>query len=750
MVERYLGEPPAIPPAVRTRIEKALGGRPIQLYAPADLDASLRLHRSWVALGETAVAIADEAGGEVRVIAREAIRRLRTERGLSASTMRLLGGEGETPLAELRFTHRQRDLMGNIEFVLARGIGGEATAVPDDDDGVYLDGLSGPIARAQATVAGDEMSVVWRLLGYLKPYAPQVALGMAAAVLLALASLAPPYLTGKLVDEIVGPFQAGTESHGQAWAAAALLLVIITAAFLLRLLFLWVRLHVMAILGEYVAHDMRREVYDRVQSLSVRYFSKHQTGSILSRVGADTDRIWEFMAYGVVEVSLSLITLLSLSVVLVMMDWRLGIVMVAPVPLMVWAIIANGRNMQGHYTRAWRKWAGLNDVLADTIPGIRVVKAFHQEDRERRRFGERNRDMLETFNQVHASWTRFWPLLMLAIHGISIAIYWMALPRLLSEPAHPAHLSVGTLIAFLLFMGMFFQPIESFGQMSRMLNKALSSARRVFDMIDTQSDMPEGKRAPALGPLRGEIEFRDVHFGYDEVRPVLQGVTFRIEPGETIGVVGASGAGKTTLVNLIARFYDPRTGGGSVLIDGEDLREIEIGAVRRQIGLVEQDPFLFYGTILENIRYGEPEAGLDRVIEAARGADAHGFICRLPQAYDTVVGERGHTLSGGERQRVAIARALLGRPRILILDEAMSNVDSETEHRIQKVLDAEKGERTTLAIAHRLSTLKSADRILVLAEGRVVEMGTPRELLAREDGEFRRLSDLQKEERGEE
>ncbi|MFV1995624.1 MAG: DUF1854 domain-containing protein, partial [Verrucomicrobiales bacterium] len=567
-------------------------------------------------------------------------------------------------------------------------------------------------------------------------------------MLLAYSCLAPPYFTGVLIDEIIGPFQAGGGEADAPRRAAAWILVIISGAFLLRFALQWVRLHVMAILGEDVAHDMRRDVYGAVQRLGVPFFSRTSTGGVVSRVSSDTDRIWEFVAFGVVEVSLSLVTLLGVAIVLLVLDWRLGLAMVLPVPLMVWAILANARNMQGHYTRAWRKWAELNEVITDTIPGIRIVKAFVQERRENERFGKRNREMRETFNRVHASWTRFWPLLMLGIQAISIAVYWLALPRLFSEVSSPAHLTLGTLVTFLLFMGMFFQPIESFGQMSRMLTRALSSAQRVFDLIDAAPAPAEaqpgaGGAGQAQKPedrerWRGAVEFRDVCFGYEAARPVLRGVSFAVGAGETVGVVGASGAGKTTLANLLVKFYQVER--GAILVDGREIETLESAALRRRIGLVEQNPSLFQSSVLENLRYGKPDAERSEVISAARLVAGHAFILEMPQAYDTVVGERGHTVSAGERQRIALARALLTDPSILILDEAMSNIDVETDRAIRKSLAPLFAERTVLVIAHRLSTLEEVDRILVLAEGIIAEEGTPEQLLAKENGIYRRMA----------
>jgi ATP-binding cassette, subfamily B, bacterial len=396
----------------------------------------------------------------------------------------------------------------------------------------------------------------------------------------------------------------------------------------------------MAVLGEHVARDLRTQMYDHLHKLSVSYFSSKQTGSIISRVGSDSDRIWDFIAFGVVELSLSFLLLIGLSAVLIVLDWRLGLVMTVPLPILLVLIYRNGRIMHGFFLRAWRKWSNLTDALSDVVPGIRVVKAFDQAEHQKRRFGDRNEDFTDECFRIHHVWTGFWPILMLLVHSMTILTWVFALPRLLAHGT--VDLSIGTFVAFLLYMGMFFYPIEIIGQMSRLLNRALSSAHRIFDLLDTEPQLTERRDGAQLEPLRGAIEFREVTFGYDAVRQIIKGVSFRIEPGELIGLVGPSGSGKTTLANLLVRFYDVT--GGQIRIDGVPLPELALGAFRRQVGMVLQDPFLFHGTIMENIRYGIPEALLSDVIAAARAANAHDFICRLASGYDTVVGEHGHTL----------------------------------------------------------------------------------------------------------
>ena len=654
----------------------------------------------------------------------------------------ILGAPGEPALAVLRYTHRQRRAIENIAFLLREQI--EGRLVPPGDSGgdvEYIDSLAGPIRHAQAMVARNELAVLWRLLAYLMPYKRSLLIGLCAAALITLFSLVPPWLAGTLIDDVVEPAQEGRLAVEEASVLAGLAVAALAVVYVLRQLAARVRLRLMAVLGEYVARDLRTDLYEHMQKLSLSFYSRKKTGSLITRVSSDTDRLWEFLAFGVVDVSLSLVMLLGLSIVLLSLDWRLGLVMTLPVPLLCWLIYRHGERLNRVFLRAWRKWSSVTDVLGDTIPGMKVVKAFSQEERETKRFDRRNYDVTSEFNRIHEMWTTFWPVLMLAIHSMTIAVWAFALPRLLgtSTPS----LSAGTFVSFLLYTTMFVSPIEIIGQVARILNRATTSAHRVFEVLDTEPEVMDVPRPKRLEPVRGRLEFSNVTFGYDGLRQVLRGISFEVEAGEMIGLVGPSGGGKSTIANLIARFYD--VSGGAIRIDGIDLRELDSSHYRRQIGMVLQDPFLFHGTLLDNLRYGVPDASIDRVVDAAIAANAHDFICRLEHGYDTVVGERGHTLSGGERQRVSIARAILSDPRILILDEATSSVDTETENHIQDALDHLIADRTVIAIAHRLSTLRRATRLLVVEDGRIGEAGTHDELLERADGTYRRLYTMQRE-----
>jgi len=730
-----------MPEELRRRLDGNWDDR-VALYAVADLNEELCFGTTWIVAGFRGLVLI--SGERINQVPYASLQAVREQTGVSCSVLVLEGGGGRA-VARLRYTHRQRRGMADVRFWIERalreGVEGDPKGElrePGKADTLYLKRLLEPIQEAQSGL-GAKQKALWRLLGYLRPYRRRLVYGMAGASFVTLASLAPAYFTGRLLDTVIRPYQAGTMGGAEALATAWKVLGLLAGAYALRELFGWVRLSTMSVVGEYVAADLRRDLYAHMQRMGLKFFSSRQTGSLISRVITDTDRIWDFIAMGVVEVSVSLLLLLGLGTVLLSLDWRLGLAMAAPVPLVLFMIWRHGERMQALFLRAWRKWSGVSEVLSDTLPGIRVVKAFSKETHERRRFQARNRDAMTEFNRVHRHWAGFWPLLMLGVHATVLGVWALALPRLLGA-AGPA-LPLGRFVSFVLYMTMFSQPLEVIGQMSRMLNRAASSAHRIFEILDTVPEKTGGPGAIRPQVIRGQVEFESVAFTYDGIRPVLRDVSFAVRPGEMIGLVGPSGGGKSTLVNLIARFHEPNS--GRIVIDGIPSHRYDARALRRHVGMVLQDPYLFHGTILDNLRYAKPEATLDQVVEAARAAHAHDFICRLSHGYDTVVGERGHTLSGGERQRVSIARAILHDPRILILDEATSAVDTETERRIQEALDRLVQGRTVFAIAHRLSTLARADRIFAIREGRIVEAGTHGELLARPGGVYRELFELQ-------
>jgi ATP-binding cassette subfamily B protein len=408
--------------------------------------------------------------------------------------------------------------------------------------------------------------------------------------------------------------------------------------------------------------------------------------------------------------------------ILISIDPLLALVTLMPLPFIAWMIHYVRDKLRFGFEKVDRNWSEVNNVLSDTIPGIRVVKAFAQEDRENQRFIKANQRNLEVNDQVNRIWASFAPTVTLLTEVGLLVVWAFGIYQVANEK-----ITVGVLTAFLAYIARFYSRMDSMSRIVSHTQKAAAGAKRVFDILDHKSSVPEPTQAISMQqPVQGKIELRNVGFRYGN-RAVTKNINLDIQPGEMIGLVGHSGSGKSTLVNLICRFYDVSE--GTIKIDGVDVRSIAIDELRKQFGMVLQEPFLFFGTIAENIAYGKPEATRSEIVQAAKAANAHDFILRLPLGYDSLVGERGQSLSGGERQRISIARALLINPRILILDEATSSVDTTTEKEIQKALDNLVQGRTTLAIAHRLSTLRKADRLIVLDKGEVVEIGNHDELM---------------------
>jgi ATP-binding cassette subfamily B protein len=494
----------------------------------------------------------------------------------------------------------------------------------------------------------------------------------------------------------------------------------------------------MEYLGGRVVLDMRVELFDHLQMLSMGFFGRKQTGQIMSRVTNDIMRLQYFVAEGLQQIILNLLTIPVICVMLFGADPKLAALTLIPTPFMALGTLWFGRMIHRVYEKVWRRYSGLSAVLADSIPGIRVVKSFAQEDRESRRFQGRSSDLFTQEMEAVKLWVMFFPALgiMTAIGSLFIYGFGVKWNVLYGQP------TPGTLVMFTQLMWQFYMPVQALGEMNHRVQHALTAAERVFEVLDTKPEIADAPGSTKLDNTAGRVEFEHVTFSYEPGKPVLQDISFVAEAGQMVGLVGPSGAGKSTLVQLLSRFYDVDE--GEVLIDGHDLREVSLRSLRQQIGVVLQEPFLFHGTVAENIAYGVPDAAPNDIVAAAKAANAHDFVVNLPHGYDTLVGERGQLLSGGERQRVSIARAVLKNPRILILDEATSSVDTETEMLIQEALDRLVSNRTTFAIAHRLSTLRRSDKILVMEHGRIVETGTHDELLDG-DGLYSRLCKLQAE-----
>ena len=485
-----------------------------------------------------------------------------------------------------------------------------------------------------------------------------------------------------------------------------------------------VRGYMMAWVGQNITRRLQNETYEHLNALSIDFFHERDTGNLMSRITHDVSRLRDFIANGLQDIVGDSLTIIFMCAIMVHYNWKLALWTLIPIPCLIFFTIFFGKKMSKVYHVLWKRYANISTILASTIPGVRVVKAFARERYEINRFSDLTYQVFSGELNAAKLGTLYRPIMEFIVFT-GRTIIWLVGGWQIFQ----GDLSLGTLIMFQSYMMGFIRPVHTLCQMNERFIRAGTSAERVFEIMDTPPSVADKADAVALGNIRGAVEFRDVYFSYDSEKNALNGVSFQVEPGEMIGLVGHSGAGKSTLINLITRFYDPND--GTIMIDGHDSRDIQVKALRQQVGVVLQDPFLFQGTIAENIGYSKPGASRREIIAAARAANAHDFIIKFPDGYDTMVGERGARVSGGERQRISIARAILKNPRVLILDEATSSVDTETESKIQEALERLVQGRTVFAIAHRLSTLKYADRLVVLKEGEVDEIGTHEELLAK-------------------
>ncbi|HQU98081.1 MAG TPA: ABC transporter ATP-binding protein [Nitrosomonas sp.] len=577
--------------------------------------------------------------------------------------------------------------------------------------------------------SAEETPSTWTLLRlwrFAKPYKGRLLLGFLLTLCSTAATLVPPYLTMPLMDNVLIPYQNGEPINAElATFYLSGLLVAAIVAWILG----WTRTYMLARVSERIGADLRTTTYEHLMSLSQDYFGGKRTGDLMARIGTETDRINLFLSLHLLDFATDVIMIAMTAVILVSINPWLALVTLVPLPIIAWLIHLVRDRLRIGFEKVDRIWAEVNNVLADTIPGIRVVKAFAQEKRESERFREANQRNLQTNDRVNKIWSLFTPTVTL-LTEIGLLIVWVFGIWQISQD----EITVGVLTAFLAYISRFYLRLDSMSRIVSITQKAAAGTKRIFDILDHQSNVPEPKNPVYLPSIQGQIKLENVSFRYG-TRSITKNVSLTIQPGEMVGLVGHSGSGKSTLVNLICRFYDVAE--GAILIDGHDVRSVRIADYRKHIGLVLQEPFLFFGTIASNIAYGKPTATHSEIVAAARAAHAHEFILRLPHGYDSIVGERGQALSGGERQRISIARALLIDPRILILDEATSSVDTTTEKEIQQALENLVRGRTTIAIAHRLSTLRKADRLIVLDRGKIVEIGNHDDLMAREGFYYR-------------
>jgi len=632
-----------------------------------------------------------------------------------------------------RFTNEHRERFRRVLNQLKSFLRGEPLnrdmLVAPEADRCQRCGLVLPSPGAPCPRCVKQKTILVRMLSLLGAYK-----GLAVILLFLVIGgicldMLPPFLTKILVDDVLT-----TRNHTN-WLF--LLVAALAGASLTRALANTLISRVSSKIGTGLTHNVRKLLFDKLQQMSVDYYDRHQVGALLTRVTQDVEALQGFVTQAAQGFLVNILLVVAIGVMLFCLDARLAVYVLIPIPFVIWGTLLFWKKIYPRYFK-WRdSYSKLGAMLNGVLSGVRLVKAFGQEPREAKRFDAASVYVRDSRFAVDVRVGAFHPM-MAYIFGLGGLIIWYVGGRdVLAD-----RVSLGTLMAYLGYIGMFYTPLSSLALFSNWLTQFMTASQRVFEIIDTPPGILDKPKARPISRIRGNIEFKNVTFGYDPYHEVIKDVSFKIEAGTTVGIVGRSGSGKTTLINLLCRFYDVQK--GSITIDGVDIREVRRRDLRRHIGLVLQEPFLFRASIAENIAYGRPEVSMEEIVAAAKAANAHDFIMRLPNGYDTQLGERGAGLSGGERQRISIARAILCDPRILILDEATSSVDTESEREIQRALSLLAKGRTSIIIAHRLSTLREADCILVIEDGRVVEQGTHEELM-RLGGLYRRFVDIQTE-----
>ena len=723
--------------ATAARIATALPAEEeVLIRAGTDLDAAGRFSRQWlVATGQRILVV--PAAGDVVEIPIAALAGVRTDALVGGGQLEI--ERVDAPPVRLGYTGSEAVKMSEVVRGLEQLRKGEPFAVNGQLDRTRCprcDRLL-PEKNGICPACIKKLATLKRIASYIGPYKLKAGILAFASIATTAAELAPPLITKRIVDEVLVPVEGKATGFDERIHLLGLLVLGLVGIRFLAWVTEWAHGWITTWLGAQLTADIRSHLYRRLEMLSLQFYDKRKVGSLISRATRDAGMLQDFLVDGLPYIVINGLMVFGILGFLFWMSWSLSLYVLVPVPLiMLWGVTF-WKRLRGYFVKWGQVWSGLTERTVETLTGIRVVKAFAQEGREIAAFAKPNARLREVGEKTAVNRGVFFATITF-LTGLGVLVVWL----LGGLQVLGGEMTLGTLLAFYSYMWLFYGPLEWFGQVNSWMSRAFAGAERIFEVIDTRPEAYEDPTAQRVPQMKGAIRFRGVTFGYDKSKPVLKDFDLDIQPGEMIGLVGKSGVGKTTTVNLIARFYDVDY--GSIEIDGIDIRRVGLRDLRSQIGIVLQEPVLFSGTIAENIGYGRPGSSFADIMAASRAANAHNFIVAKPDGYETQVGEKGAGLSGGERQRVSIARAILHNPRVLILDEATASVDVETELQIQEAIQRLVEGRTTIAIAHRLSTLRNADRLMVLDDGRIVEQGPHAELMEKQ-GTFYELVNLQKQ-----
>lgn len=729
----------------------------IRFAVQSDINTSGSYGEEWFILTEAAIFTVSGEGEVLHYIPYKSVFGIRAEVVVDAGLLVLETEEGTVDLIRYsngyaaKFGFVARFIGDEIEFRNGKRDEAPIWDYKSEDHSCKSCGLLLPDEFSPCPSCTKKHKVMLRILSYIQPYRGRAILYTIFLIVGTLITLMPPYFTRILVDDILQLSESANAvpEASETWlgeifrgiqpltVALSVAVGMLLAILVISTIFSIFQQRLGAWLTFRIASNIRAHVYQHLHNLSIRFFDKRTTGTVISHITEDSERLQDFMLEGLSFLSVQLFLFFGIGSMLFFMNWKLACFVLIPIPIIVLGASWFWRKVRSLWHRAYRRRSKLFDVVNDSVSGIRVVRAFGQQKDEVNRFGTANIDARDYETHAEMIWSTYYPPLMFAVQFGTLIVWYFGGLDIITGP-----MKLGTLFAFLGYLAMFYEPLRYVSPLINWASRSMTAAERLFEVIDSQPEQFDDGTLKAMPNITGEVKFHNMTFGYESHKPVLRDINLHVQPGEMIGLVGHSGAGKSTLINLICRFYTPDS--GQLEIDGEDIRQINLKDLRQQIGVVLQDPYLFSGTIAENIAYAHPDAAMEDIIAAAKAANAHEFIVKFPDGYDTEVGERGGSLSGGERQRISIARAILHNPRILILDEATSSVDVETEKKIQQAIDRLVQNRTTFAIAHRLSTLRNADRLFVIEKGKGVECGSHEELMEKK-GIYYKLVETQRE-----